>query len=199
MIASAPIGPVPVTSTRLPQQGPGLPRRMQADGKRLGKGGDVQIHAGRHRESLRLGADQDLAKPALHMRHAHGAAVEPHVEAVIGLAGQAKPAMAARQAGVDRHMVAGPHTRHLGSHIGHLASDFVAQDHRLLDAHRAEAAMAVIMQVRPANPASANPHRHIVRPHGGDLRLLDAQVAGCVDDCGLHRLAPERGAGDCLP
>src|SRR4051794_36089688 len=52
------------------------------------------------RDCLRLAADQDLPKPALHVREAHRAAHEPHIEAVTGLAFETVFALAAGTARV---------------------------------------------------------------------------------------------------
>ena len=109
MIDSAPIGPAPVTSTRLPSSGPAWVAACRQTDKRLGESGMGQAQTRRQLGRLRLRAREHLAKPALHMREAHRAAEEAHVEAVPRLALQAVLAVAAWMARIDRDPVADRH------------------------------------------------------------------------------------------
>ena len=81
----------------------------------------------------------------------------------LAVAGEALRTGAARLVRVDRGAVAKLDPGHGAAELDHRAGDFVAQDHRLLDAHGAEAAMLVIMQIRPANTAGLDANLHIMR------------------------------------
>ena len=170
----------------LAQQCSGLSRAVQANGQRLGKGGVFQPHAGRQLDRLVPGADQHLAEPALHVREAHGAAEEAHVETVARRSFEAEAASAAGSARVDRYVVAGLHVGHGGANHHHLASDLVARDQRFADADRAEAAVLVVVQVRAADAAVADAHLDVVQPERRDIGLPDSDIPGGMDDYGLH-------------
>src|SRR5882672_4920242 len=106
------------------------------------------------------------------------------------LALEAVAALSAWETGIDRDPIARAHVRHLGADLHDLASRLVAEDHRLLDAHRAKAAMQVVVQVGPADAAGADADFHVTAAHGSNVRLLDPEVAGGVDDGGLHGRSP---------
>ena len=65
------------------------------------------------------------------------------------------------------------------------AGHLVPQHHGLLDAHGAEAAVLVVVQVGAADAAAAHAHQHWCGA-GGRGDVLDAQVAGGMDDECLH-------------
>src|SRR5262249_12271166 len=58
-----------------------------------------------------------------------------------------------------------------------------------------EAAMLVVVQVRAADVAAADAHAQLRGADGGRGHLLDAQVAGGVDDEGFHGLLVPFGSG----
>src|SRR6266702_3252104 len=100
---------------------------------------------------------------------------------MIGLAFQAETAMTARLAGIHRHAVAGANAGDLLAHFHDFAGDFMAEDHRLPQANRTEAAMLIVMEVGAADAAGANADLDVLRPDGGDLSLLDSQIARGMD------------------
>src|SRR4051812_11809513 len=138
------------------------------------------------------------------MREAHRAAVEQHVEAVLLLAFLAVAAMAARKARVHGDALADPDAGDVVSEACDRAGNFVPEDHRLLQPHGAKAAIEIVMQVRAANAASLNSHRHLA---GAGLRrrhILDPQIplrmkhrcAHCVPPHGADlTFAPHPAAG----
>ena len=66
----------------------------------------------------------------------------------------------------------------------------MAEHHRLPHAHRAEAAMQVVVQVRAADAAGADAHaRRRVGPSSGAVDLLDAQILFGMDDDGERMAA----------
>ena len=169
------------------------PRGVQANRERLGHRGFAQRHALGDRLGLRLVADQHFAKRALHMREAHRAAVEAHVEAMVLLALEAIAAMVARAARIDRDARAGLDPLDLRADGLDDARDFVAEDHRLAQAHRSEAAVVVIMQVRAADAAEGDAHANVARAERGDFRLLDPQILRRMGDHSAHAFPPWRG------
>jgi hypothetical protein len=62
----------------------------------------------------------------------------------------------------------------------------MAQHHRLLDAHSAEAAIVVIMQIGPANAATFNPDLDIMGPHGRQRDVLHPQIMRRMDNYGFN-------------
>ena len=131
-------------------------------------------------------ADDALAERPLHMRRAHRAAVVAHVQAVVLQALLAVAAQPARPARADGHALADGKTLHRRADGLDDTGHFVAQHHRLLDAHGAEAAMLEVVQVRTADAAGAHAHLQLVRQQFGCVDGLDAQVAGGVDDESFH-------------
>lgn len=67
-----------------------------------------------------------------------------------------------------------------------LGGNLVPQDHRLAQAHRAEAAVIGVMQVRSADPPAFQPQTHLPRRGHRIGALLDPQVMGGVDDKRAH-------------
>ena len=90
-----------------------------------------------------------LAEGAPPVRVAHGAAVVAHVQAMVLQALLAVPAQTAGPARADGDALGGREWR-VGPGLGDDAGDLVAQHHRLLDVHGAEAAGLVAVQVGAA-------------------------------------------------
>jgi hypothetical protein len=130
---------------------------------------------------LRTFDDDFLAERTLHVRGAHGTAVEAHVQAMILLAFLAVLADAAGAAGRDGDARAGCDVGDGRTDFGDLARDFMAQHHRFLDAHHAETAVMIVVQVRAADTAGLDLDLQLLRLQGG-LQRLDAQVVRCMDD-----------------
>ena len=161
---------------------------MQRHRKRLGHRAFVVADAvGQAVRLVRLDDDL-LPERALPVRRAHRAAVVAHVQAVVLQAHLAEAAQAAWLAGADRDTVAGGEAGHLGAGGFDDAGDFMAEHHRLFHANGAEAAMLVVVQVGAADAAAANADAQLAGAEIGGRYLLDAQVAGGVDDEGFHRL-----------
>jgi len=102
---------------------------------------------------------------------------------------QALLAVAAQAAGAartDGDAVAGLVLAHAAADLLDDAGHLVAEHHRLLDAHGAEAAMLVVVQVRPADAAAAHAHAQLAGPDLGRGHVFDAQIAGGVDDESVH-------------
>jgi predicted secreted protein len=96
------------------------------------------------------------------MGEPHRAAVKQHVEAVLLLALGAVAAGVARPARVHRDPHAGLDGRDLGADARHHAGDLVTEDHRLLQPHRAEAAVVIVVQVGAADAAGLDTDLHLV-------------------------------------
>ena len=97
-------------------------------------------------------------------------------------------ALAAGPAGADGHTLADGEAGDAGTHRFDAARHLVAQHHRLLDAHGAEAAMLEVVQVRAADAACAHAHLQLMRLERRRVDLFNAQVAGGVDDEGFHEV-----------
>ena len=60
----------------------------------------------------------------------------------------------------------------------------MAQHHRLLDPHRAKAAVLEVMQIRAANAAVGYPDPQLARAKGVGLKGVEAQVQrGVANEC----------------
>ena len=104
--------------------------------------------------------------------------------------------MVAGQRGVDRDTRADRDALHPGADLGDLAHELVAEGQRLLELERAAAAVQVVVQVRAADPAGAEPEPHPVGRHRAGRALLQAEVAGAVEDGGSHRSSSSVGLAD---
>jgi len=142
-------------------------RRMQRHRQRFAE----RRFAGRQaigRHALDGIGDKHLAEGALDMRKGHGAAVEAHVEALVVqpfLAIAAGPAWPRRRHGDE---LADVQPLDAGSERLHIGRDLVAEDHRLAQPHRAEAAVIVIVQVAAADAANGE-----AKPDFAGARCLD--------------------------
>ena len=79
--------------------------------------------------------------------------------------------------------------------LGDMAGDLVAEDHRLPQPHRAEAAVAVVVQVRTADAAGREPDADLAGTGRRDLAGLDAQVLGGMNDDRAHGWPHRTGVG----
>ena len=147
----------------LAHQRTGAARRMQRHRERLGHRGFGQAHAVGRDVRLRFEADDRLAECALDMREAHRATVEPHVEALVLPPLQAIAAVIAGHARTDRDAVADLDSPRLRADRFDDAGDFVAENHRFLQPHGAEAAVVVIVEIRAADAAESDAHADILR------------------------------------
>ena len=64
--------------------------------------------------------------------------------------------------------------------------DLVPEHQRLPQGKRADGAVPVVVQVRPADTAVGGPHQHLAGPGGGDGGLVDPQIPGPVRDHRFH-------------
>ena len=182
---------------RFAQQRSGLPHGMQTNGqgfghRRLAGGQPVR------RNALRGLGHQHLPKCPLTVRKRHRRAIKPHVQAMVDLCPAAIGAIKAWPRRRHRHQLTDAQPRHSRAQIRDMARHFMSQHHRFAQADRGpDAALMVIMQVRPANPAHGHPDLHLARPRHLDRVILDPQIMGSVDDDGFHKGQPtgSRGAG----
>ena len=163
---------------------------VKADRQRLSHRGFAERERIGDRHGLRR-IDRDVfAKPALHVRHPHRAAHEAHVQALIAHPFAAMDTDAAGLARIHGHPNARLEMRHAAADCGDYAGYFMSKRHRLLDPHRAEAAMMVVVQVRAADAAGGDLDAHFV---GRRCRIgiaVDPQVFRGVDDDGAHGCSP---------
>ena len=97
---------------------------------------------------------------------------------------QAIGAGVAGSAGIDGDALADAQARDARAQQSDRAGDFVAEHHRLFQANSAEAAVVVVVEVRPADAANANSHQHFTGLRRRNGRRVDAQIPGGVDDGG---------------
>jgi hypothetical protein len=158
------------------RQRPGLLNGMESHRQRLAARRLSERHLIAHRLALVFLDHNEFAEGALAVRDAHGAAVKPHVQAMLMLACLAKFALAARPTRVKRDSVSRFNALHVGTHGLHCPRHFVPKHDRLLDANNAKAAMQVVVQVGPANTSRTNPYEHLVILHFGNRNRFQPQV-----------------------
>src|SRR6185436_17331653 len=160
---------------------------MQAYREWLRERGLPQRDMARDQQRLRFVAHQQIAECALYMRIAHCAAVEAHVETVIGDTSRTIVACAARLAGIDRHPIARSHSLDHCAHGGDCSGDLVTKHHRLLETHGAKAAMPIVVQVRTADPARTDANQDVLRAkHRSFSVLFHPQVERRMNDETTH-------------
>src|SRR5207253_2011779 len=120
------------------------------------------------------------------MRKAHRAAIETHVEAVVLLALLAVAALAAGPARIHGDALAKLNARDLAADPRDRAGDFVAENHRLLQPHGAEAAVEVIMQVGATDASGLDADLDLTGSKRRGCHALDAKVLGRVEHGGAH-------------
>jgi hypothetical protein len=126
-----------------------------------------------------MALDHDLlAKSALNVREGHGAAVKAHVQAVVVLAGLAVAAMAAGPRGRDGDALPAHKPTDFGPPAVDDARDLVAQGQGLADAHRAKAAVLVVVQVRAADATESDFNAQLLVAQRRQFGGFDAQVLG---------------------
>lgn len=173
----------------------GLRHGVQRDGKRLAHRRLAHRDEVADRHALPRLGDQPPAEAALNVRHAHRAAPEAHVQAVLRLALPAIMAGAAGVAGVDRDALADGQAADATAQRLDRAGELVAQHHRLLHPYGAEASIEEVMQIGAADAAGADPHRHLARAGGGERIGFDAQVVRAVQDAGFRRRGHRSSSG----
>ncbi len=127
-----------------------------------------------------------LTETALHMRHAHRAAHETHVQALVVQAFATMNADPARTARIHRDAHTRCKVRHALTDRGDDACDLVAERHRLLDPHRAEAAMVIIMQIGAADAAGCDLDADLTAGRCRIGIIVDPQILRSVNDDGAH-------------
>src|SRR5262249_40007437 len=137
------------------------------------------------------GVDGDIfAKAALDMGHAHRAAHEAHVEALVAHALLAVHAPPARLARIDGNAHTRIHLRDAVTDRGDDARDLVAERHWLLNRHGAEAAMVIVVQVGAADAAIGYSDADLARAGRGVRIAVDPQVLRRMNDDGAHSWLP---------
>src|SRR6266542_2932594 len=150
---------------------------------RAGTGRRVQRHRKRHRECLLLRDDDLVTERTLDVRKAHCTAVEAHIETLVGMSFDAVATVTARAARVDRYAIADADPRDTSADRGHDAGHFVSEDHRFLQANRAESAMLVVMQIGSADSARGESHLYLTGTRTARRRhVFDSQIEGSVND-----------------
>src|ERR1051325_5457878 len=97
---------------------------------------------------------------------------------------------AARPARVDGNPLARLHARDLRADAAHRAGNLVTEDHRFLEAHRAEATVIIIMQVGAADAAGLDPHLDVAEPERWRGDLVDAKILHGMEHGCAHRVLP---------
>ena len=162
--------PAPVISTDLPSEIGAALDGVQRDGQRLRERELAQRHVARDRIALPLAHHEVLAEHALHVRVEAGAAEEAHVAAELLAALAAVVALAARVRRAHRHLVADLDPGDAGADRGDGGRRLVARNQRLAHDEAAVAALVVIMDVRTADAAGAQPQQHLA---GADVGRVD--------------------------
>ena len=105
---------------------------------------------------------------------------------MLGFSFQAIAAAPAGTARIDGDTIAGSHAGHLRAHGLDPSRNFVTENHRLAQANAPEAAVEVIMEIRPADAAGLDPDSHVPRAQFRHRHRLDAKIKRGMDDQGAH-------------
>ena len=167
-----------------------LPHGMDAHGERLRERSHFERGSIANPVDLLFGADEGLSEGAVNMRHAHGAPIEAHVQALVLAAHEAIFAGVAGQARADRDPVARLHPRHGSANLLDGGGHLMAKDHRLAQAHNAKTAVVEVMEIGAADASEANPHQNFVGADLGRGHLFDPQVLRGIGDDGAHGSDP---------
>ena len=184
---SRPIGPEPVTMTRLPGERPGTVHRMQAHRQRLGDRQPQQV--GVRAAPARSGPG--AAPAAARSRPARAESARRCRGRTCPCTGCAsRPAVAAGEAGaarIERGLRARREAVNAGPGFDDDAGDLVAQHQRLAHQEIADRAAMVVVQVGAADAAVGDAHPHLIRRKRPVLDRFDAQILPAVTDGGEHR------------
>jgi hypothetical protein len=92
-------------------------------------------------------------------------------------------AMTAGVARIHRDPISDADPRHVFTHFDDGSGHLVAEDHRLLEANRAKAAVLVIVEVGPADPASGQTHLDLAWARWvGRRHVFDPEVEWSMND-----------------
>jgi len=171
----------------LAEHAAGIVDGVQADGERLGAGGFVQPDIA-DRFALKILDDDLVAKTAVAMRLAHGAAEKLHFEAMLLLPDLAEAAMAAGKAWANCDAASRLDVRDLGADGFDGAGDLVPEDDGFTDLDRSDATIPEIMDIRAAEAAGADAHADLLGTDIADLARFNTHVALPVEHAspGLH-------------
>jgi hypothetical protein len=159
---------------------------VEADGERLCHRSKAWIDALGHDVALAFSGDDHFLKRALHVGKAHGAAKEPHIEAVELLSLEAVRARVAGARGRERNAITDLYARYARAKAFDDACNFMAECHGLAHADRADAAVVVVVKVRAAYAAALDFHADFAGAGATDFALINAKVMSSVDDDGVH-------------
>src|ERR1700733_5844490 len=135
---------------------------MYTYGERLGERSHFERGSIANPVDLLFAADESLSEGAVNMRHAHGAPIEAHVQALVLAPHEAIFAGVAGQARADRDPVARLHSRHGSANLLDGGGHLMAKDHRFTQAHGAKTTVAEVMEIGAADASEANPHQNFV-------------------------------------
>jgi len=113
---------------------------------------------------------------------------ESHVGAQVVAPGQALRAGQVGHAGFDGHALAHPPGRDAGSESGDLAGGLVTEDQWVLDHEPPDAAVVVVVRVRPADADRADAYEDLARPWRWLCPLFEHHVLGSAQNGSTHRL-----------
>ena len=117
-----------------------------------------------------------LAERPLDMREWHGRPVETHIKAVVMPPFQAVGTGITRTRRRDGDKLADLESRHVVAKRLDAASHLVSENHWLAQAYGAEAAVVVVMQVRPADSAANNADQYIIRARCAQFAVFDPKI-----------------------
>ena len=169
---------------------------MDADGERLRERSHFERGSIANPVDLLFGADEGLSEGAVNMRHAHGAPIEAHVQALVLAPYEAIFAGVAGQARADRDPIARLHPRHGSANLLDSRSHLMAENHRLTQAHGAKTTVVEVMEIGAADAPEANPHQNFVGANLGRGHLFDPQVLRGIGDDGAHGSDPWFATGE---
>ncbi|KAG0773004.1 hypothetical protein G6F22_015252 [Rhizopus arrhizus] len=170
---------------------------MQRHGQRLAERRQLERQAVRHRQALLFLHHHLFAHRPLHVRIAAGAAEEEHGLAMVGVALAAIAAHPAGARRIQRHAIARLDGGDGGAHFQHLPRRLVARRQRFADDEVAHFAVAVIVQVGPADAHGLDTHPHLRGAQRLGLLFVQAQVLGAMNCAVQHGGRLISGFGSC--
>ena len=191
---SDPIGPAPLTSTSRPRTSPARLHRVQRDGERLGERSVLGAHALGQRADLVGAHDPQLAEPAVGVRveRRRAEVADPRVE--VGAAGdplgQAPVADQLGRVDGDRVPDLGPVTPAPTAAIRPATS--CPSTSGCVSTAVPEAPWRQYARSDPQIPPHSIAIEHLAGAGHRVGPLVDPQVAGSVDDDGLHAASSSR-------
>ena len=162
---------------------------VQTNSQRFCAGGGPEIRILEQGDALCRLDDDAVAEKPLYVWKPDGRTVKAHVQTMHRKILRAKCTLTARAAGVDCDKIARLDMSSARADRQHPAGCFVAQNDRFAYPDRADAAVGMVMHVRPADSPGGDGDKRLTGAWGENLVDLDAKVVLAIKtaDAGFHK------------